>query len=117
MLSLKMNSHLCTVGLLCAGPLMGSHACWLATAFKHNACFASAALAVHCIYLPAQRCGVVKPYWQLHVFDTAVCNLVVCKSYLTCLLSFAELDQPLSSDETRKLAWSRIYKFFDKHLK
>jgi len=36
---------------------------------------------------------------------------------LTCLLYFAELDQPLSSDETRKLAWSRIYKFFDKHLK
>jgi len=57
------DDHLDAVGLFCAGPPSNS-ARLLVAACKHNvnAIFASAALAVHCTHLPAQR-SVVKAYW------------------------------------------------------
>lgn len=49
------------------------------------------------------------------------CTLVLSEAFLRmvliCPVYCAELDQPRASDDTRKLAWSRIYSFFDKHLK
>ncbi len=79
MLSLKMKSLLHTFGLFCAGPRMHSNACWLAAVYKHdhNAFFASAALAVHCIHLPAQR-GIVNLTDKCISFDIAACMVLFC---------------------------------------
>ncbi|DBA95264.1 TPA: hypothetical protein ACH3X3_013158 [Trebouxia sp. C0006] len=59
----------------------------------------------------AKKCNDSGGNFELFVYDDAG------HAFLTAEDHREKLDQPLSSDETRKLAWSRIYKFFDKHLK